>query len=254
MRFKQCSTAPLTLLYSLCCPSVFKWTPSYDKYEREARQNPRCVQYMAKGSGSKTPWRYCARICTFALNAPTGCLLTVWPTQTKRTPYSLWSKQTKSSMAEPTDAGEDRRRVRSLVPICKITTSGLKRSTSVKSNRLTLSIVRPPTPCQWIVTGVLMFKLRLYVGLFLIIKSRSLRIKEWPKIRTLGCSIPTKKKNTKELAWKIWTDNLPHDGVEVERGPRICATYYKAILDHMFPSTQFTQPVPDNNRYPDAKL
>ena len=53
---------------------------------------------------------------------------------------------------------------------------------------------------------------------------------------------------------KIWTDNLPHDGVEVERGPRICATYYKAILDHMFPSTQFTQPVPDNNRYPDAKM
>ena len=209
---------------------------------------------MAKGSGSKTPWRYCARICTFALNAPTGCLLTVWPTQTKRTPYSLWSKQTKSSMAEPTDAGEDRRRVRSLVPICKITTSGLKRATSVKSNRLTLSIVRPPTPCQWIVTGVLMFKLRLYVGLFLIIKSRSLRIKEWPKIRTLGCSMQTKKKNAKELAWKIWTDNLPHDGVEVERGPRICATYYKAILDHMFPSTQFTQPVHDNNRYPDAKM
>ena len=157
MRFKQCSTAPLTLLYSLCCPSVFKWTPSYDKYEWEACQSPRCVQYMAKGNGSKTPWRYCARICTFALNALTGCLLTVWPTQTKQTPYSLWIKQTKSSMAEPTDAGEDRRRVRSLVPICKITTSGLKCSTSVISNHLTLSIVRPPTPCQWIVTGVLMF-------------------------------------------------------------------------------------------------
>ena len=50
------------------------------------------------------------------------------------------------------------------------------------------------------------------------------------------------------------TDNLPHDGVEVERGPRICATYYKAMLDHMLPSTQFTQPVLDNNRYPDAKM
>ena len=191
-RFKQCIIAPLALLYSLCCPSLFKWTPSYDKYELEARQSPRCVQYMAKGSGSKTPWRYCVRICTLALKAPTGCLLTVWPTHTKRTPSSWWSKQTKSSMAEPTDAGDDRRRVRSLVPICKNTTSGLKRSTSVKSNRLTLSIVWPPTPCQWIVTEVLMFKLRLYVGLFLIIKSRSLRIKEWPKIRTLGCSIQRK--------------------------------------------------------------
>ena len=126
MRFKQCITAPLTLLYSLCCPFVFKWTPSYDKYELDARQNPRCIQYMAKGSGSKTPWRYCAMICTFALKVPTGCLLTVWPTQIKRTPYSASSKQTKSSMAEPTDAGEDRRRVRSLVPTCKNTTSGLK--------------------------------------------------------------------------------------------------------------------------------
>ena len=157
-------------------------------------------------------------------------------------------------MAETTDAGEDRRRVRLLVLICKNTTSGFKRSTSVKSNRLTLSIVRPPTSCQWIVTGLLMFKLRLYVWLFLIIKYGSRCIKEWPKIRTLGCSIRTKKKNTKELAWKIWTDNLPHDGVEVEKGPRICATYNKVILDHMFPSTQFTQPVPDNNRYPDVKL
>ena len=46
----------------------------------------------------------------------------------------------------------------------------------------------------------------------------------------------------------------PDSGVEVERGPRIRATYYKAMLDHMLPSTQFTQPVLDNNRYPDAKM
>ena len=99
-------------------------------------------------------------------------------------------------MAEPTDAGEDRRRVRSLVPTCKNTTSGLKRSTSVKSNHLTLSIVRPPTPCQRIVTEVLMFRLRLYVGLFL--KSRSLRKRSDTKSGPL--TVPYREKNTKELA------------------------------------------------------
>ena len=78
--------------------------------------------------------------------------------------------------------------------------------------------------------------------------------KRWGRNKRLPRENLTLAGEEGEVGGKIWTDNLPHDGVEVERGPRICATYYKVILDHVFPSTQFTQPVPDNNRYPDAKM
>ena len=74
-------------------------------------------------------------------------------------------------------------------------------------------------------------------------------------VSLLGCqSLVIIAKEYKRTCLKNLTDSLPHDGVEAEGGAPICAAYYKAILDHMFTSTQFTQPVLDNNRYRDAKM
>ena len=141
-------------------------------------------QQKTLGRGSKTPQRYWLRIDAAPLKKGALTRGNTSHTPMTRTEKVSRSKRTNSSISEPATSG--RRRVRSFVPISKITTCGDKEETIPRSRR-NLATVRPPTPCKWTMASLE----RPNVSSARESKcerrsSRSLRIKEWPNTRTEG--------------------------------------------------------------------